>query len=145
MIRFEHSIIINRTVDEVWKFLSNFENFPKWDRGVHEVRQTSKGPIGVGSTLQSVRLFLGWPGIGEFTISEYEPNRVLGLQGRAGSSAGNVRYTFEPVAGGTRMAETGEVEIGGWWKWAIPILTPIVERDVRDDLANVKRIMEASA
>jgi carbon monoxide dehydrogenase subunit G len=145
MTKFEKSIIINRPVEEVWKFLSNLGNFPKWDRGIYEVRQTSKGPIGVGSTLQSDRLFLGWHGIGEFVVTEYEPNRVLALRGGAGSSSGNLRYTFESVTGGTRLTGTSEVQLGGWLKLLMPLIAPIAEWDGQDDLVNVKRVMEASA
>jgi hypothetical protein len=46
----EQSVIINRPVEEVWKFISNIENAPKWDRGVLAGHQISKGPPGVGTT-----------------------------------------------------------------------------------------------
>lgn len=57
MIKIEQSVIIHRPVEEVWQFMSNVENVTKWDRGVLQARQTSEGPLGVGSTLQTVRQF----------------------------------------------------------------------------------------
>jgi uncharacterized membrane protein len=43
MVKLEQSIMINRPVEEVWKFMSHWENGPKWDCGVVEARQISEG------------------------------------------------------------------------------------------------------
>ncbi len=145
MIKFEKSIIINRPVEEVWKFLSNVENIPKWDRGVLEARQTSEGPPGVGSTVQIRRQMLGRQRIGKLRVSEYAPNRMIALQGSLGQMTAQTGFTFEPVEGRTRLTQTSEVELGGWWKLITPIIIPMLERDGREDFANVKRIMEAPA
>ncbi len=145
MIKMEQSIIINRPVEEVWKFLSNIENATKWDRGVLEARQTSEGPIGVGSTLQTRRQMLGWQRIGKLRVSEYVPNRTIALQARLGAMTAQIRYAFEPVEGRTRLTGTSEIELGGWWKLITPLLSPMLERDGREDMANIKRIMEAPA
>ncbi len=143
MIKMEQSIIINRPVEEVWKFLSNIENATKWDRGVLEARQTSEGPIGVGSMLQTRRQMLGWQRIGNLTVSEYVPNRIITLQASLGTMTAKIRYAFESVEGRTRLTGTSEIELNGWWRLIIPILIPMLERDGREDMANVKRIMEA--
>jgi hypothetical protein len=52
---------------------------------------------------------------------------------------------FEPVEGGTRLTGTLEAELRGWLKLMTPIFIPMMERDGREDMANVKRIMEAPA
>ena len=146
MIRIEKSIIINRPVEDVWKFMSNIENATKWDRGVLEARQTSEGTIGVGSTLQTRRQMLGRQRIGKLRVSEYVPNRIIALQASLGQiAAAQIRYSFEPVDGGTRMTGTSEVELRGLWKLITPILTRMLARDGREDMANMKRIMEAPA
>ncbi len=145
MIKFEESIIINRPVEEVWKFITNLENQPKWDRGVLEAKQTSEGLAGVGSTVQVRRQMLGRQRIGEFRVSEYVPNRMLALQASRGQMTAQSRFTFEPVEGGTRLTQTSEVELRGWSKLITPILIPMLERDGREDFANLKRILEAPA
>ena len=145
MTKFEKRILINRPVEEVWKFISNIENMPRWDRGVLEARQTSEGPMGVGSTVQVVRQFLGRRRIGNFRVADVVPNRTVAIQAGGMGVRGEVRYTFEPVEGGTRMTSSAEVVFGGWLKLITPIIRPMLERDGRDDLANVKRVMEASA
>jgi hypothetical protein len=55
MLEFENTIRIDRPVDEVFAFLSDFENIPKWNYYVLEVRQLSDNPVGVGTTYHQVR------------------------------------------------------------------------------------------
>jgi dehydrogenase/reductase SDR family protein 12 len=145
MTKFEESTLIDRPVEAVWKYLSTIENMPKWDRGVIEARQTSEGPMGVGSTVQIVRQFLGRRRIGSFRVADVVPNRTVAIQASAKWITAQIRYTFEPVDGATRMTSAGEVELGGWLKLITPILIPMLERDGRADMANVKRLMEAPA
>jgi uncharacterized protein YndB with AHSA1/START domain len=144
MIKIEKNIIINRSVEEVWKFLSNVENMPKWDRGVLEARQTSEGLPGVGSTMQIRRQFFGRQRIVKIRVSEYVLNRRIALQGNIGAITVQTGFTFEPVEAGTRLTQPSEIEIGGWWKWITPILLSMLNRDGGEDLANLKRIIEIS-
>ena len=50
MLEFENTIYIDRPIDEVFAYLSDFENIPKWNYFVLEVRQRSENPIGIGTT-----------------------------------------------------------------------------------------------
>jgi uncharacterized membrane protein len=52
---FSNQLVINRPIDEVFSFLSNFENMPKWNYYVMSVTKTSGGSIGVGTTFHQVR------------------------------------------------------------------------------------------
>ncbi len=50
MIKIEHSVVINRDLEDVFKFLITPENNPIWQSGITKSRKTSDGPIRVGST-----------------------------------------------------------------------------------------------
>ena len=50
MARIEINLVINRPVEEVFAFVSNSENLPRWRSTSLEVKKTSEGAIGVGST-----------------------------------------------------------------------------------------------
>jgi uncharacterized protein YndB with AHSA1/START domain len=47
---FTNSVTIDRSVDEVFAFLSDFENVPKWNYAIGETRKSSPGPVAVGAT-----------------------------------------------------------------------------------------------
>jgi hypothetical protein len=89
---------------------------------------------------------LGRQRIGKLRVSEYVPNRIIALQASLGQiAAAQIRYSFEPVEDRTRMTSTAEVELHGAWKLITPLLSPMLERDNREDMANIKRIMEVPA
>lgn len=58
-MRFEKSVVIARPVEDVWTFLTNPDNVRRFSLSGSELRQSSPGPLGVGSTMQSHRLVLG--------------------------------------------------------------------------------------
>jgi uncharacterized membrane protein len=57
MTRVATSVVINRPPEEVFEFVSNFENNPRWQSGMHEARITSEGPLGVGTTYSHLLSF----------------------------------------------------------------------------------------
>ena len=138
----EQSVIINRPVEEVRKFISNIENAPKWDRGVLAGRQISEGPLGVGATLQTTRQMLGRRRTPKYLVSEYEPNRKIALKAFLGPLQGQVRFAFAPVNEGTRFTQSFEIESSGLWNLITPFLVRMFTRDGEADLANIKRILE---
>lgn len=55
MIEFESEIRIERSIADVFGFVADQENNPKWNYFVIEVRKTSAGPLAVGTTYHQVR------------------------------------------------------------------------------------------
>ena len=124
-------VMVDRPVEEVWDFISTFENTTRWSRGVLEARQTSDGPLGVGSTLQTVVKAFGRRRTADYLVTEYQPNRAFAFTVTSGPMTSRARYAVEPAGAGTRLT-------------ASPILVPTLKRHSQDDLANLKRILEAS-
>jgi uncharacterized protein YndB with AHSA1/START domain len=75
VIRIETIVQIDRPAEEVFAYISNFENNPKWQSGQIEARITSEGPLRVGSTYDQVAKFLGRRIVSTFEVVEYEPGR----------------------------------------------------------------------
>jgi len=145
MAKLEISTVINRPVEEVFAVLGNPENTPKWSSGSSEVKITSEGPIGVGTTYRSVRTFLGRRRESASEIIEYEPNRRYTHKSISGPFPLESLMTFERVEGGTRVTVTGVGEPGGFFKLAWPLLVSMMKRGFEADLANLKNLMEAHA
>jgi carbon monoxide dehydrogenase subunit G len=144
MTTITQSVTIDRPVEEVWDFIGNFENTTRWSRGVLEARQTSDGPLGTGSTLQTVVKAFGRRRTADYVVTEYEPNSAFAFQVTAGPMTSRARYSVEPAGAGTRLTASGEAEATGLYKLVAPVLVRIVKRHSEDDLANVKRILEPS-
>jgi polyketide cyclase/dehydrase/lipid transport protein len=52
---FENTVLIARPIEDVFAFLSDLENIPKWNYAIVETRKISEGPVGVGTTYHQVR------------------------------------------------------------------------------------------
>jgi uncharacterized membrane protein len=146
MLQVEHSVVIDKPVEQVWNFLTDFQNTPKWDIGVLETRQTSEGPGGLGTTFQNIGPFLGRKSVREYRVTEYEPNKKVTVKlitpARFIQQA-EVSYTFEPVENGTKLTFTGGIEFGDLFKLIQPILLQRAKRDGQGDLDNLKHLIEA--
>lgn len=137
------SVTVNRPVEEVWDFIGSFENTTRWSRGVLEARQTSDGPLGVGSRLQTVVKAFGRRRTADYLVTEYEPNHAFAFEVSSGPMTSRARYSVEPAGAGTRLTASGEAEATGLYRLLAPVLFRILERHSQDDLTNVKRILEA--
>ncbi len=144
MIKVEHSIVINRPVEEVFAVVTDVENNPKWGSGLLEAVKTSEGPIGVGTTWRLVRKVLGQRLEAESEVTEYELNRNY-VQRSKSPFPVEVRQTYEAVEGGTRITITVEAEPGGFFKLAEPLLKITAKREIDTEFANLKDLMEARA
>jgi uncharacterized membrane protein len=144
MAKVEFNIVINRPVEEVFAFLSNNENFPKWASGIVEVKKTSEGPIGMGTTWRTVSAFLGQRIKTESEVTEYEPNRKYTHRSKSGPLYQN-GWSFERVEGGTAVKLVTEMEPRGFFKLAVPIVLRLLKRRFDTDLAHLKGLMNAHA
>jgi uncharacterized membrane protein len=59
MVNVDVHITIDRPPDEVFAYIANFENNPRWQKGMQSCNFTSDGPLGVGSTYEQVAKVLG--------------------------------------------------------------------------------------
>jgi carbon monoxide dehydrogenase subunit G len=142
MATITQSVTVDRPVEEVWAFIGRFENTTRWSRGVLEARRTSDGPLGVGSTLQTVVKAFGRRRTADYLVTEYEPNHAFAFEVTSGPMTSRARYSVEPVGAATRLTASGEAEATGLSRLLTPVIIPILKRHSQDDLVNVKRILE---
>jgi uncharacterized membrane protein len=142
MIKVETTVHINRPPQEVFAYLSNFENNPKWQSGMREARFTSEEPLRLGSTYEQVASFLGRPVLSTFEVITYESGQMV----KATSTSGSFPITFTRMVAaeeeGTRVTAIIEGDASGFFKLAEPLLARFVQRSVDNDYANLKKILE---
>jgi uncharacterized protein YndB with AHSA1/START domain len=108
MTTITRSVTVDRPVEEVRDLISDFESTTQWSRGVLETRQTSAGPLGVRSTLQTVVKAFGRRRTASYRVTEYEPNHAFAFEVTSGPMTTRARYSVEPAGGGTRLTASGE-------------------------------------
>ncbi len=71
--RFEATVVIDRPIQEVFAFLADGENDPKFSSRVIEIAKATDGPPGVGTIYQSTVRDAGVKTKREFKLTEFDP------------------------------------------------------------------------
>src|SRR5471032_1334294 len=71
--RFGATVVIDRPIDEVFAFLADGENDPKFSSRVIEIAKTTDGPPGVGTVYASTVKDAGVKTKREFKLTEFDP------------------------------------------------------------------------
>lgn len=145
MAKFEINLVINRPIEEVFAFISNPENLPRWRTGTLDIKRNSSGPFGMGSVVSGRFTFLGRPFDGDLEIIAYEPHEKYGTKMVGGPFPLEARYALEPTANGTQLTMVVEGTPGGFFKLAEPLVVSLAKRSYEADLNNLKEMLEAQA
>jgi uncharacterized protein YndB with AHSA1/START domain len=142
METFENSLTIQRPIEDVFAFLADLENVPRWNYAIEATRKTSPGPVGVGTTYSQTRSVPRRSEEG-FEVTVFEPVSGLAIRGRIGPFRATVRYTLQPLDGGTRLTNQVELEpVSGPLRLVAPVAAPRVRTAVAANLETLKRILE---
>jgi uncharacterized protein YndB with AHSA1/START domain len=145
MINVEESIIINRTVEEVFAFVADQTNAPQWQEGLLEVRRLTDGPLGVGTKHTAARKFLGRKMEMTNEYVEYEPNTIITFTGDSGPAHFVVSYMTEAVAGGTKLTCQMQMEQGGLFGLLDSLIAGSLKRDFVANFRDLKALLENQA
>jgi len=138
MIEFENTIRINRPIAEVFAFLSDLENIPKWNYYVLAVTKLSKGPIGIGTLYHQVRK----TDEQDFRITEFEQNHKIVIKTLPQSSPSlEMRLTLYEGGNTTRIRDEWKLDSG----WPAPLEwlgTGRIKSAVAENLTKLKELLE---
>ena len=143
MARVEGEIIIRRAVEEVFDFVADERNEPRYNSRMVSAVMISAGPIGLGTRFRAELKTLGrtMPMTVEFTGYE-RPWRL------ASSTSSSMLATvgappFEPVADGTRMRWSWDVRPRGILRLMSPLVGAIGRRQERGIWGGLKQLLES--
>ena len=71
------SVVINRTVEEVFAFTDNITTEGIWRGELVDSEQLTDGPVGVGTQGRTLWKIMGRTVESTWEIIEYEPNRIV--------------------------------------------------------------------
>jgi uncharacterized membrane protein len=138
MLEFENTIRIDCPINEVFAFLSNFENIPKWNYFVLEVKKISDGPPGIGTTYHQVRK----TDEQTFRIIEFAPNQKVAVKTLPPSSPDlEMRFRLEEEGTATRVIDEWKLDTG---RPALleRLAAGRIKSAVAENLAKLKKLLE---
>jgi len=136
MGRVQNSVRIDRPISEVFAYVVDPSNTPRWNSTVL-ASTSSDASVRVGTTIRSRVRFLFREREIEAKVIALEPHSRLVTE-----SLQPYRYTltwtFAPEDGGTRVTRTGNIEFRG----ILRVISPLVIRPIarRTDQASLERM-----
>jgi carbon monoxide dehydrogenase subunit G len=138
------SIHIDRPADEVFAFVADAENNPRWRSYVTETRWLDDGPMRVGRKGVQVSRVLGRRMEVEAEIVEWDPPRHVAWQAFAGSALVRTDCWVEPEDGGCRLTISAE---GDFTNPVMRLLSPLaigmMKRQSDRDTKKLKAALES--
>jgi uncharacterized protein YndB with AHSA1/START domain len=141
-VNFKTSVRIERPVDEVFEYVADPRNFPRWNSAVQEVHQTSSGTDGAGATYSMVRELPDGRAENDLEVLAVQRPTKFDIQTTSGPTPFVYQYSFTDEGSATLVELTAEVELGGLAGALGPLASRVVKRGVDSNFADLKRILE---
>jgi hypothetical protein len=138
-----NSTFIARSPADVAGYAAEPDNVPLWYENIKSVEWRTARPLRLGSQIDFVASFLGRRLAYTYEVVEFVPGRRLVMRSPGAPFPMETTYTWEPEAGGTRMTLRNRGEPGGFSAWLAPLMSFMIGRANRKDLALLKRRLES--
>ena len=142
MIKAERSIVIDRPIEEVFAYVTDQTNTPRWQAGLVEVRRLTDGPLRIGTKHAFVRNFMGRKMEATNEYVAYEPGRLVTFRTTAGPVPVEASYLFEPTTGGTRLTSRVQMQAAGLFGLLEPVIAAGLRREMKAALPTLKALLE---
>jgi len=135
------TIIVNQSVDQVWKFLSDPTTSHKWDKSVDHVILPESGFTGLGCEVETVAP----SGMKQpFIVTEFQPPRFFKFRLLKSTQFKDAELSFhiEKVAGGTKITHEINFKLHFRAAFLYPILLLTSKRALGKDLGYLKNALD---
>ena len=139
-----NSVVINRPVADVSEYAADPDNAPFWYENIKSVEWKTPRPAQVGSQIDFVARFLRRRLAYTYEFIEFIPRRRLTMRTPGPPFPMETTYTWENEAGATRMTLRNRGTPRGFSAWLAPLMSLMVGRANRKDLALLKRRLEGT-
>lgn len=139
-VDFQHSVEVARPAAEVFDYLADFENNPRWQGGMKSCRWTSDDRQCVGATYVQEASFLGRRIETHFRVTEYEAGRRIAIESTQSTFPIQVRRSVDALDDG-RCRVTAHVR--GQPTGILKLFSGMVKKSVTKDYAKLKSMLEA--
>ena len=136
---FRHSIDIARSCDDVFEFVAEFENNPRWQNGMKSCRWTSDQTGVVGATYVQEAKFMGKKIDTHFRVTAVEPGRSISIESTVSTFPIQVTRSVEPTGEGQCRVTA---HIRGQPTGLLKLFSSMVKKSVAKDYAKLKALME---
>jgi hypothetical protein len=144
---FRGSAVVDRPISEVFAFLAAGTNDPKFSPRVQQIRQTTDGPVGVGTVFESTVKDAGMKSSRRFKLTEFEEPTTIRWteESKNAITVPEGGYDLEAVGDAqTRVTIHNTLEGHGFGKLIVGFATRAAIKDAPDFAARIKSAVESA-
>jgi uncharacterized protein YndB with AHSA1/START domain len=138
------SVLISRPVDEVFEFIADARNRPRWDDSVDREELTSPEPIGVGTTVRTTLRSMGREYVYTWEVVEHQPPSQMTIESTSGPFPTTLAYQLSEREGMTAV----DFSVSGRPTGMLRLVEPLIARNTQTNLdrgfARLKQLLETS-
>jgi carbon monoxide dehydrogenase subunit G len=142
MIHLTDSITISRSPADVFAFIADLTNIPKFQSDVVTSTVITPGPTKLGTRFTEDVKVGPMRTVASCEVTEFSPGRVMGFKAISPSIDYKGQFLVEPSAEGTRLTIAGTAEPKGWWKLIEPMIKGEFKGGIKHELKTLKNILE---
>ena len=139
------AIHISRPRDEVFTYVADARNRPRWDESVESEELTSPEPIGVGSTIRTRMRSMGREYEYTWKIVEHDPPDGMVVESTSGPFPTTLRFEFTGRDAATELTATVTGRPTGLMRWFQPMIARTTQQNLDRAYARLKRLLETGA
>ncbi|SRR6266496_4781050 len=144
MAHAESDVLINKPVAEVFAFIADGLNNPKWRPGVVSIELKAGQAGQIGAEYKQVLKGPAGRNIdGDYKMIELTPNKTLSFAVVAGPARPTGSYHFESTSNTTKVRFVLDFQPKGLARLMGPMIQKTMDGEVAH-LANLKRLLESS-
>ena len=136
------SVLISRPVEEVFEFVEDARNRPRWDDSVDSEELTSPEPIGVGTTVRTTLSSMGREYVYTWSVVEHEPPNRMTIESTTGPFPTTLAYELSEEAEATRLDFSVTGRPSGLLRLFQPMIARNTQKNLDDGFARLKRLLE---
>lgn len=139
------AIVIERPIGEVSTFAGDPSNAPTWYRRIRSAEWQTDPPISLGSRITFQARFMGRDLVYTYEVSEFTAGKHLEMRTTEGPFPMTTLYSWRRVGDRvTHMTLRNHGTPSGFSRLATPVIRRAMRRAMRQDLADLKQLLEHS-
>ena len=138
-------LVISRPRDEVFAFVADARNRPRWDDSVDSEELTSPEPIGVGTTVRTRLRSMGRAYEINWKVTEHRPPDRMTIESTSGPMSTTLAYQLDARDGTTAVQFSVTGRPTGVMRLLQPLIARTTQRNLDRGFARLKGLLESGA
>ena len=138
------TVLIDRPRDDVFAYVSDYENDPQWRSGVSGMLHDPPGRVSIGVRTHEVMRFMGRDMATESEVVEYEPGRKIAFRTISGALSARGYRLVEDAGTGTKLTYHADADLTAAHRPFTALIKWVFSRRVDADLTRLTAILERS-